>query len=363
MQYGSLAAPHRPKVLHHSESPNEGSRGKRAGNAGSRGGRCVLLLPLLVGMLIAPVFAEIPLADADVLLAVQGTTEPFIATLSGGSTHFVGYRESLRGEDVRFKRVPPGVHLLRVETRCGAVLERVVTVAMDPNGKPVRLQIRLSDAVIPDDWNGGAYATSGRDLSWPEATRKALLDGWKRMERGDVKGARTCLRKALTLSPDCADAWTNLGLMAEWDGNLEEAERFHREAVRLEPDNFARNLNLSELLERMGKTEDAIAFGERALKLRPKDLGVNLHMGSMYAHSHRFDRVIPLLTTAKQIHPESLGMTQVLLGVAYAETGDPDKAVVELTEWMRRFPRHPQHDLVQATCEELRAAPKTMAVR
>jgi tetratricopeptide (TPR) repeat protein len=323
----------------------------------------VLLLPLLVGLLIAPVLAESFEADGDVLLVIQGTPEPFIATLSGGTTHFVGFRESLRGEGVRFKKVPPGAHLLRVETRCGAVLERVVNVALDPNGTPVRVQIRLSDAVIPDDWNGGAYSTSVRDLSWPAATRKALLDGWKRMERGDVKGARACLRKALTLSPDCADAWTNLGLIAEWDGNLEEAERFHREAIRLEPDHFARNLNLSELLERMGKTADAIAFGERALKMRPKDLGVNLHMGALFARSYRFDRVVPLLSTAKQIHKDSLGMTQVLLGMAYAETGDPGKAVEELTEWMQRFPDHPQHDLVQATCEELRAAKREIAVR
>lgn len=363
MQYGSLAALDRPKVPHQLEPSLEGSRGKRAGNAGSLGGRYVLLLPLLLGLLAGIGTASDFVADGDVVLQIQGPTEPYMATLSGSAAHFVGYRESLRGEDVRFKKVPPGVHLLRVETRCGAVLERVVTVAKEPNGKPARLLIRLSDAVIPDDWNGGAYTTSVRDLTWPPETQKALLDGWKRMERGDVKGARTCLRKALTLSPDCADAWTNLGLMAEWDGNFEEAERFHREAIRLEPDHFARNLNLSELLERMGKTKEAVEFGERALRLRPRDLGVNLHMGTLFAHTHRFDRVIPLLTMAKQIHPESLGMTQVLLGVAYAETGDPNKAVAELVEWMKRFPSHPQHDLVRATCEELRAVPRTMAVR
>lgn len=363
MQYESLAAPDGPKTLHPTKGFGQRATQKPLRRTNRKGGRWVLLLPLLAGLLTVSPFVLGFAADADVVLAIEGPAEPYIATLSGGTPHFVGFRESIRGEGVRFKNVPPGSHLLRLETRCGAVLERVVNVDATSANTPLRVKIRLGDAVFPADWKGGKHTSSVRDLSWPAATHKALLEGWKHMERGEVNAARACLRKAITLSPDCADAWTNLGLMAEWDDSFEEAERFHREAFRLDPDSFARNLNLSEVLERVGKLDEAIAYGERAHQLRPRDLGVNLHLGAVFGKIYRFDRVIPLLSTAKSIHPDSLGMTQILLGIAYAETGSRDKAVAEMNEWLQRFPDHPSYDLVRASVEELKAMPKTVAVR
>lgn len=288
-------------------------------------------------------------------LAIRGETQPYVATLSGGPTPYIGYEESNRGEDVRFRNVPPGKYLLRLETERGAILNRVITVgnATDRN-KGTRVTVQLAEAVFPTDWQGGALSIPAKKLAWPPPTTDALRRAWQHMQRGEVTRARTRLREAIQHSPDCVDAWTNLGLMAEWDGSFDEAARFHRRAVELDPDGFGANLNLSEALEKLGEEEEAIHYGDRALRIRPQDLGVNLHMGILLVHARHFREALAPLNTAKQIHPDSLGAAQILLGVAYVETGQAQRALEEFNSWLSKNPIHESWELVEATAQELR---------
>ena len=332
---------------------NHANRGKR--DHCFRLSRCLRAVAvLLMAVMIAARWAGAE-GPGSLSLRIRGEAEPFVATLSGGPTPYIGYQESIRGEGVRFRNVPAGKYLLRLETERGAILNRVVTVeSVIGKSKETRVMVRLEEAVLPADWQGGALSIPAKKLAWPASTTDALRHAWQHMQRGEISRARSRLRQAIQHSPDCVDAWTNLGLVAEWDGSFDEAVRFHRQAVRLDPDGFGANLNLSEALEKMGKDEEAIQYGDRALRIRPQDLGVNLHMGILLVHAHQFREALAPLNTAKRIHPDSLGTAQILLGVAYVETGQAQQALEEFNGWLAKNPIHERRELVAATAQELR---------
>ncbi|MDQ3920446.1 MAG: tetratricopeptide repeat protein, partial [Acidobacteriota bacterium] len=87
------------------------------------------------------------------------------------------------------------------------------------------------------------------------------------LQRGDAAAARASFRKALEADPDCVDAHTYLGVLADRDGDLKEAERHFAAAAALAPfDASARN-NYGAILVRLGRLQLAAAQFEASLKL------------------------------------------------------------------------------------------------
>ena len=296
-------------------------------------------------------------ADSTVRVAVKNSTEGFEATISGSTPAFVGFLRSEKGRNAEFRNVPPGRYLLRVELECGASLERVIAVEGTASQESLtKIELNARDAHIPGDWKGGQHVVSAKQLGRSRETDRALQKAWVHMERSETAQARAALRKALKAEPECSDAWTNLGLVAEWEGHVEEAERFHRQALRLAPESFACHINLSEVLEKLGEVSESLEFGRRAAAIRPKDLGVNLHLGTILVHAGRFEEAIRYLETARTLQPDSLGNAQIALAVAYIETRRYSMGLKELEEWLANNPHHPQHPLLTAVRSELESA-------
>ncbi|MFZ6745699.1 tetratricopeptide repeat protein [Undibacterium sp. JH2W] len=89
-------------------------------------------------------------------------------------------------------------------------------------------------------------------------------------ERRELKVAETYYRQAVTLQPGFVNALLNLGLTLDESGQLPEAESCYRQIIVIKPDEALAHYNLSVTLTSQARTQEAIACCRQALILKPK---------------------------------------------------------------------------------------------
>ena len=89
--------------------------------------------------------------------------------------------------------------------------------------------------------------------------------GWKALgtiyrSTNESSKALKAAQRAVQLSPDDAQAQTNLGVILQELGNLEEAETRYRKAIALKPDDPGAYTNLGAVLKDLNKLEERKKF-------------------------------------------------------------------------------------------------------
>ena len=121
--------------------------------------------------------------------------------------------------------------------------------------------------------------------------------------------------KAIALSPEDAELYSNLGISQQKLGKLDEAEASYARAIELEPDYAENYCNLANTLKGLGKLDDAEASYARAIALKPKffiahsNLGITLQeLGRLHEAETSFKRAIEIEPDYAEAH-YNLGTT------------------------------------------------------
>jgi lipoprotein NlpI len=119
----------------------------------------------------------------------------------------------------------------------------------------------------------------------PKRTRiEALfLEGNRHMAAGDAATAEACFNEAIQISPDFAEAYSNLALLLEKRGATDEAEVCYRRSLALNPDYPETNLNFGVFLADLKRFEEAEAAYSRACLLNPQSPAAWSNRGVLYA--------------------------------------------------------------------------------
>ena len=91
----------------------------------------------------------------------------------------------------------------------------------------------------------------------------ALKDNFK------LEEAILAYRKALSLEPDHADAYNNMGVTLQDQGKLEKAIEAYKKALSIKPDYAEAYINMGVALKDQGKLEEAINSYNTALAVKP----------------------------------------------------------------------------------------------
>ena len=83
---------------------------------------------------------------------------------------------------------------------------------------------------------------------------------------GDFVRARECLESAVSLNPDNAEVWTNLGIMAQKTGDVERALQAYSQAVKLQPTQRGYQL-LARALQQAGRQQEAQVAVQQGMAL------------------------------------------------------------------------------------------------
>ncbi len=93
--------------------------------------------------------------------------------------------------------------------------------------------------------------------------------GAARLAAGDDTAALEHLERAIELDPDFADAHYNLGLLAHRSGRFDEAVARFEQTIAIRPDHYDARLGLGTDLTRAGRGAEAVEHLRRAIALRP----------------------------------------------------------------------------------------------
>ncbi|MDC1442267.1 tetratricopeptide repeat protein [Rhodospirillaceae bacterium] len=146
------------------------------------------------------------------------------------------------------------------------------------------------------------------------------LFGWKVLgallkQMGKKAEAINAYEKVIEISPQDAEAHSNLGVMLQELGRLEEAEASYTQAITLKPDYFEVHYNLGVTLQELGKLDEAQASYTQAIRFKPDypdahyNLGYTLkELGRLEAAEASYKQAIALNPFYAEAH-YNLGIT------------------------------------------------------
>lgn len=129
--------------------------------------------------------------------------------------------------------------------------------------------------------------------------------GARLMEQGDAAGSETAFRRALQLSPDCAEAHANLGLLLERANRLDEAEVHQRQAIEIDPRHSLLMQNFGALLIRRKIFKEAESVCRQALLLSPQSAAAWTNLGVLQTCLSRETEAEQCHRTAMALDPEN----------------------------------------------------------
>jgi Flp pilus assembly protein TadD len=135
------------------------------------------------------------------------------------------------------------------------------------------------------------------------------------LERRDVAGAETHLRRAAALNRTDPHTPFHLGLLLAARGRAIEAEHQFAEAARLKPDYADAHYSRATMLAQLGKPSEALAAFERAMRIgMPLDWEYQGHLqtGVILAQTGRIAEAEKHFRSALAIQPNSLEARRLL---------------------------------------------------
>jgi protein O-GlcNAc transferase len=166
---------------------------------------------------------------------------------------------------------------------------------------------------------------------------KLVAAGVAALQIGDDAAARHSFLSALQADPDNVDAHTYLGVLADREGNLQEAERHFAAAASVAPFNASARNNYGAILVRMKRLQLAAAQFEASLKLDPDQPNALVNLAQI-----RFDSGKPedlrasreLFTRASRVAPDT-EIARALVVIAL-RLGEKDKAAESYRDYAAR---------------------------
>ena len=172
----------------------------------------------------------------------------------------------------------------------------------------------------------------------------AHLDrGWDLVQKGDAASAKGCAERALAVDDRNPEAHHLLGFVAQIEGAFDEALEHFRHAIDLDEGYFEAMIHAAEILiHPLGEFDDAIRMCDDALDYAESDdevadcilLKVDALLGKGDTNEAR--RAMVMLPDGPFTNPG----TTFLVGRAFYETGDVEKAAALIERAATEDPQH-----------------------
>src|SRR5438270_8457179 len=216
------------------------------------------------------------------------------------------------------------------------------------HSKPSRLRTlliasALAASALPFTPARGAAPASVQNSARGGRAEALVAEGAAALERGDAAAARDSFRKALEADPDNVDAHTYLGVLADREGNLREAERHFAAAAAVAPFSASARNNYGAVLVRLNRPQLAAAQFEASLKLDPDQPNALVNLAQIrYSSGSAEDlrAARELFAHAMRIAPDA-EIARALVVIAL-RLGEKEKAAAAYRDYAARVRPAPQ---------------------
>ena len=198
-------------------------------------------------------------------------------------------------------------------------------------------------------------AVSVATLEAPEEARKAWEKGVKALDNQRWGQAEKELRRAVTIYPQYASAWTALGeALAELSRPAEARAAWER-AIQADPNYVKPYVLLAQFAIREGKMEEASSVTGRALEVRyTQSVPVYFYNAVANLALGRLEAAEKSARKAVDLDPQhQLPKAELLLGTVLAGEGNRQGAVEHMKEYLKAVPKAQDAQQVKQRIAEL----------
>ena len=232
--------------------------------------------------------------------------------------------------------------ILPVAEKVGHLTEVDVPAESSPN-KPDPLQESGSWKV-----RGNEFLTQGKLEEAAECYRQAvsinpdfaegfLNLGFVLKEQKRFAEAEQQIKQAVRINPTLEDAYYILGVISQERGDLAGAIANFTKALDIKPDFEVVYLDLGRVLFRSGQTEGAKRVIEKGLSLNPDSAELHFYLGNIYAEEKALEKALACYQKALLIWPDSPAIYNNL-GSAYIDLGRVDEAIESYQKVLSLYP-------------------------
>ena len=188
---------------------------------------------------------------------------------------------------------------------------------------------------------------------------------------GELEFSIEAYTKAITIKPDYAEAYYNMGLALKAHGKLDEAIKAYNKALTIKSDYAEAYNDLGVALKGQGKMEEAITAFHKALNIKNDFSEAHINLGNALQDQNRPEEAVLAFRKALSIQPKSAEF-HLSVGVAYSRQGKLAEAIkayenavyfrpnyalahLYLSALIRYVKGNPQIELVKnlLTCDEI----------
>ncbi|HLL54298.1 MAG TPA: adventurous gliding motility TPR repeat lipoprotein GltE [Myxococcaceae bacterium] len=170
--------------------------------------------------------------------------------------------------------------------------------------------------------NAKTPAPAPKKEQMPDISNRALVlfeDAHKAYETQKRSGAVDYIslekrfQAALDADPKLAEAEFNIGVLAERQGKLDEAQKRYRSALERKPSLKEAAINLAVLAQNRGDTPGAIAMYQKVLAAHPRDALSRAHLAEIFRQSGDHEKALELARQALMRDPKAVPAYKVML--------------------------------------------------
>ena len=146
----------------------------------------------------------------------------------------------------------------------------------------------------------------------------------------------SCYRKALSIDPDHAETYNNMGNVLSGHGKTDKAILCFKKALRLKPDDFKTYINLGTAFKNQGKMSMAVEAYKRVLEIEPGCApGCNNLAGALLKQG-KLEEAIKSYQEAIAIQPDyAVAHSNLLFTHNYQNHKDPEWLFSQHRNWAR----------------------------
>jgi len=161
------------------------------------------------------------------------------------------------------------------------------------------------------------------------------------MQSGDIDGAERHLLAAVELNPELMDAYNDLAVLKEKQGQVDPAIVYYRKAIEASHGHPGIYYNLGSILLNTGQVDAAVEALNQAVKIKPRYEEAQANLGVALARARRYEDAIVHYHEALTVNPDDI-LVLMNLGNAYATLSRFNEAVMCFEQVLKLDPDNEQ---------------------
>lgn len=270
--------------------------------------------------------------------------EPSAVTIFGDNFPYTASTLSAYGR-FEFKKLLPGPYTVSVFIPERGEARKTVEIGpalADAHGR-VTIEIKFQDSDFElADTLRRRHSVSLSRLAIPTKALREYDAARRDLQRHDANSAIERLQKAVTLAPQFADAWNEMGTIAYETRNYAQAEDCFRHSLADDPEAYEPLVNLGGVLVTVNRPRDALGYNAMAVQMRDNDALAHSQLGMTYFELGDLDRAAKELDRARRLDPAHFSHPQLLLVEIYLRRGERDQAKAAADEFLHYHPDWPE---------------------